>query len=153
MDKIMVTILLTVAGVVCSIVILNAVYPVITGSSSAIVDAATKVDDRIRSNVKIIEISHNSTAVYAWIKNVGASRILGTNSSDVFFGPQTSFTRISYGTMTNPYWEYSLENDSNWVPTATLKVTIHVDSLAAGTYFFKFITPNGISDEIYYSVP
>ena len=96
----MVTVLLLIAGVVCSMVLLNAVYPAITGSSGAIVDAASKIDDRIRSNISIIQISDSGNVVYIWIKNVGASSIVGISKSDVFFGPQGNFTRIIFQFMT-----------------------------------------------------
>jgi len=152
MDKVMVTVLLIVAGIACSLVVINAVYPVITGSSSAIVDAATKIDDRIRSNISIVQMANQGNNVYIWIKNVGASRILGISASDVFFGLQNGFSRVSYGTGTNPYWDYTIENDTNWGPTATIKITIHLDSISAGTYYFKMVIPNGIIDEQYYSV-
>ncbi len=153
MDKVMVTLLLLVAGIVCSLVLLNAVYPAITGSSGAIVDASSKIDDRIRSNIAIIEISHSDSNAYVWIKNVGASSIGGIGNSDVFFGPLGNFARIPYGGSIAPYWDYSLENDTRWGPSATLKITVHYTSTPSGEYYFKLVTPNGISATDYYSAP
>ncbi len=153
MDKVMVTVLLLIAGVVCSMVLLNAVYPAITGSSGAIVDAASKIDDRIRSNVAIIEMSNSGSDFYAWIKNVGASSIGGVSSSDIFFGPQGNFARIPYGGSIAPYWEYVIENDTRWGPSATLKITVHYTTTPSGEYYFKAVIPNGISAEDYYSAP
>lgn len=153
MDKVMVTLLLLVAGIVCSLVLLNAVYPAITGSSGAIVDASSKIDDRIRSNIAIIEISHSGSNAYIWIKNVGASSIGGIGNSDVFFGPLGNFARIPYGGSVEPYWDYSLENDTRWGPTATLKITVHYIATPSGEYYFKLVTPNGISATDYYSAP
>ena len=151
MDKIMVTILLIVAGIVCSIVVLNAVYPAITGSSSAIVEAANKIDDRIKSNISIIEMTHSGSDTYIWIKNTGIARIDGINTSDVFFGEEGNFDRIPYGGPTAPYWEYEIENDERWNQSATLKITIHSDAAISGSYFFKIVIPNGLSDDRYYS--
>lgn len=52
-----------------------------------------------------------------------------------------------------PRWEFMLENDTEWGTSATLKVTItYSDNLSAGTYFAKFIIPNGIYDEYYFSM-
>ena len=153
MDKVMVTLLLVIAGVVCSMVLINAVYPAITGSSGAIVDAASKIDDRIRSNIAIIEISHSGSDVYVWIKNVGASSIGGISNSDIFFGPQGNFARIPYGGSVAPYWDYAIENDTRWGPTATLKITVHYTATPSGQYYFKVVIPNGISAEDYYSAP
>lgn len=157
MDKVMVTVLLLIAGVVCSMVLLNAVYPAITGSSGAIVDAASKVDDRIRSNIAIIQIADSDTAdkVYIWIKNVGTSSIGGISSSDVFFGPQGDFARITYGGSDLPRWEYAVEGGGAWGPSATLKITISCtgDLTHSKEYYFKVVIPNGISAQDYYSVP
>jgi hypothetical protein len=153
MDKVMVTLLLIIAGVVCSVVIINAAFPAITGSTGAITDTAGKLSDKIRSQVKIIETASTGDEFYVWIKNVGTSRILGIESSDIFFGIEGNFARVAHGTTgsTEPYWEYSIENASKWAPTATLKITIHNGSVLSGSYFFKMVIPNGISDETIYS--
>jgi len=153
MDKIMVTLLLLIAGVVCSMVLLNAVYPAITGSSGAIVDAASKIDDRIRSNIEIIAISDSGSEVYIWIKNVGASSIGGISQSDIFFGPQGDFTRIPWGFQAAPYWVYAVEGGGVWGPSATLKITL-TDTGALtplSEYYFKVVIPNGISAQDFYS--
>jgi archaeal flagellar protein FlaG len=152
-DKIMVTMLLIIGGVVCCVVVLNAIFPAIMQSTGAIADATSKIDDRIRCKVEIIEISNNGNNVYVWIKNIGASRILGINSSDVFFGPQGNFARIPYSESggTTPYWNYTIENGSVWDPTATVKLTINLGSAPSGPYYFKIVLPNGISDQDIYS--
>jgi hypothetical protein len=152
MDKVLVTLLLIIAGVVCSVVVINATYPAITGSSGAISDAAGKINDRIKSQIKIIEIAHEDDVVHIWVKNVGASRIGGIDSSDIFFGPEGNFTRITYGGSVAPYWDYTIENDTQWGPTATLKITLHLQSVPSGTCYFKIVIPNGISDGKIYSV-
>ena len=153
MDKVMVTLLLIIAGVVCSVVIINAAFPAITGSTRAITDTAGKISDRIRSQVKIIESASTGSDFYVWIKNVGTSRILGIESSDVFFGPEGNFARVPQGTTgsSEPYWEYSIENDSKWAPSATIKITIHSGDTLSGSYYFKMVIPNGISDQTIYS--
>lgn len=151
MDKIMVTLLLIVAGIVCSIVVLNAVYPAITGSSSAIIEAADNIDDRIKSNITIIEMTHDGSDAYVWVKNTGVSRIDGISNSDVFFGIEGNFDRVPYGGSSAPYWEYEIENDDRWNQSSTLKITIHAAEPISGDYYFKVVIPNGLSDQRYYS--
>ena len=52
-----------------------------------------------------------------------------------------------------PRWGYSLENDTEWRNSATLKITINYSSdPGAGMYFTKMIIPNGISDEYFFSM-
>jgi flagellar protein FlaG len=149
MDKALVTILLIIAGVVCTMVIVNAVYPLITGTSGALTDAVQRIDDRIRSNIEIIEIAPNGTDVYIWVKNIGASTIGAIERSDIFFGPEGNFARIPFGSVGSPlpYWEYTLEDGSDvWKPSSTLRIIVHLQQAPSGTHFVKVVTHNGISD-------
>jgi flagellar protein FlaG len=152
-DKVMVTIMLIIGGMVCCTVIINAIFPAITESAGAITSATAKIDDRIKSKVEIIEISDSGSDVYIWLKNVGATRIGGIDTSDVFFGLDGNFARIPYSDVVTakPYWNYSIESGSAWGPTGTVKVTIYLDSAPSGNYYFKFVLPNGIADEEIYS--
>ena len=153
MDKVLVTLLLIIGGVVCCMVVINAIMPAITQSTGAIADASGKIDDRIRCQVQIIEVSNSGSNVYAWIKNIGASHISGISGSDVFFGPEGNFARIPYDQTgaTIPSWGYSIENGTEWSPTATVKITISLASAPSGSYYFKIVLPNGISDQDIYS--
>jgi flagellar protein FlaG len=147
-----------VAGVVAVIAVVNAVMPAVGRSHGALVTASDVVNDRIASEVEIIHATGVDTATTseAWVKNVGGSRIGPLDKMDLFFGPENAFQRIPYGgaSCEAPCWEYELENDTEWGPTATLHITIHlVDPLAAGTtYFIKVVAPNGISDAKFFSI-
>jgi hypothetical protein len=140
------------------IFVFNSVYPMINRSSQAMVSMADQVDERMKSRISIVHAadSDNRTSVYLWIKNVGTQRIVTVKESDLFFGGSDNFTRIPYkdyaGT-SYPRWDFSLENDTEWETSATLKVTISYSSdPGTGTYFAKFIIPNGIYDEYYFSM-
>jgi archaeal flagellar protein FlaG len=152
-DKVLVTILLIIGGIVCCMVVINAVFPAITQSAGAIADASSKIDDRIRCQVQIIEVSDSGNDVYVWIKNIGASRIGGVNTGDIFFGPEGNFARIPYDATaaSKPCWNYSIENSTEWGPTATIKITIYLTEPPSGSYYFKIVLPNGISDSDIYS--
>lgn len=158
MDKAITTALLIIAGVVCMIFVFNSVYPMVNRSSQAMVSMADQVDQRMKSRINIVHAANtaNRTSVYLWVKNVGTQRILEVEQSDLFFGVTDNFSRIPHTTDaggTYPQWIYSLENDTEWQTSATLKITISYSSdPGAGTYFAKFIIPNGISDEYYFSM-
>ena len=158
MDKAVTTALLIIAGVVCMIFVFNSVYPMVNRSSQAMVSMADTIDDRMKSRINIVHIANSSDrqTVYMWIKNVGSSRIIGIDGSDLFFGQEDDFSRIPYvddAGGSYPRWEYTIENDTEWLSSATLKITISYDAdPGAGTYFIKFIIPNGISDEYYFSM-
>ena len=158
MDKAITTALLIIAGVVCMIFVFNSVYPMINRSSQAMTSMAEQVDERMKSRINIVHAANtaNRTSVYLWIKNVGTQRILAIEESDLFFGQETDFERIAYegDAGTNyPRWSFDFENDTQWMTSATIKVTIEYESdPGAGTYFAKFIIPNGIYDEYYFSM-
>ena len=158
MDKAITTALLIIAGVVCMIFVFNSVYPMINRSSQAMVSMAEKVDERMKSRINIVHAANsaNRTSVYLWVKNVGTQRIVNIDESDLFFGQEDDFERIPYVDDAEggyPQWAYALENDTLWQTSATLKITITYSSdPGTGTYFAKFIIPNGISDEYYFSM-
>ncbi len=153
-DKVVVTVLLIISGVVCSIAVFNGVYSAIGRSSGAMITIAGRVDDRIKSQIEIIQAAEQGDDVFVWVKNVGASRIEVIEQSDIFFGEEGDFSRIAYGEAgsAKPYWDYKIENDATeWGPTTTLKITIHLNESPSGTCFIKVVIPNGISDEHQFS--
>jgi len=157
-DKAITTALLIIAGVVCMIFVFNSVYPMVNRSSQAMVSMAEQVDERMKSRINIVHAANsaNRTYIYLWVKNVGTQRIVDVDESDLFLGPSDNFSRIPYFEDAGgvfPQWDYNLENDTEWQTSATLKVTItYAIDPGTGTYFTKFIIPNGISDEFYFSM-
>ena len=151
MDKAVVTILLMIAGLVCSLVIFNTVYPAVNRGASALSSMSSKIDDRIKSRIEIVETASEDNKVYVWIKNVGSSNIGGIEQSDVFLGQTGAIERIPYNAGT-PRLEYSIENNTECIPTATIKITIHLVDNPSGNYYIKFVIPNGISDEHQFSI-
>jgi len=156
MDKVIVTILLIVAGVAASIAMVNFVYPAISRSEGVIVGVADAVNDRMQSQIKIIQVANDGYDIHVWVKNVGTAEIVSIEQSDVFFGPTDNFSRVVYGTSgpPYPYWNYQIEGDSDsWNPAVTIKVSIHMEtSLSSGTYLVKMVIPNGISEEKVFGV-
>jgi len=168
-DKIITTALLIIASVVATVVVVNATYPAIVRSTNSIVQISQRMDDRIETQISIIyatgELDDNGTwqdtdsdgyfDVWVWVKNVGSSRILGLDQTDVFLGTPGAFSRIPYvddAGGSYPQWSYTLENGTEWGNTVTLKITIHYTAaLASDTYLVKVVTPSGAYDERYFS--
>jgi flagellar protein FlaG len=151
--------LLLIAAIVATIVVINSVLPAIQRTGSDIVAASDVVGNRLRSDVRIIETfgEADQDAVQVWAKNVGAATIFSLDKIDVFFGETGNFERIDYDAQdtcpnpvppprTEPCWQYEIENDTRWSPTATLRISIYLDyNLAAGTeYVVTVVLPNGI---------
>lgn len=147
MDKLVVTAFLIIAGVVSAITVFNTMFPAIAQSSDAMVAMERRVDERMKTQIEIIHASKTDNTVTLWVKNVGNVRILAPASSDLFFGPQGNFARIPYQTG-SPNWTYTIENDTDWDPTATLRITItYAAPPPAGAYFAKMVLTNGVSHE------
>jgi hypothetical protein len=159
-DKVITSMLLIIAAVVATVVVVNSILPSIQRTSSDIVAASDVLGRRLRSDVKIIETSGvaGDDFVQIWAKNVGASSIPSLAKIDVFFGETNGFERITYDAETtcpNPSppprtencWQYALENDTEWAPYATLRITIYLTyDLQAGTeYVSTIVLPNGLS--------
>ncbi|MDP2917646.1 MAG: hypothetical protein Q8O16_06935 [Dehalococcoidia bacterium] len=140
------------------IFVFNSVFPMLNRSSEAMVSMAATIDDRMKSRVNIVHAANTADrkTIYLWVKNVGDTRIVSIEESDVFFGLETNFARIPHtgdAGGSYPRWSYSLENDTEWKTGATIKITITYSSApSAGTYFAKVVIPNGISDEYYFSM-
>ena len=158
MEKAVTTALLIIAGVVCMIFIFNSVYPMVNRSSSAMVSMAETIDERMKSRINIVHATNSSDlkTIYIWVKNVGTTRIVDIDETDVFFGLETNFARIPYVDDAGggyPQWAYTIENDTEWKTSATLKITITYSvAQSTGTYYIKVIIPNGIEDEYYFSM-
>jgi len=171
MDKVLSTILLMVAAVVCVTLVINAVYPAITSSSGALSSASERMNERIRSQVEIInaageldsdgewqDTNNNSCFdIFVWMKNIGAETVVDVKRCDVFVaGNQTAWAWIpnaEYAEDNYPQWDFVVENGANWSTATTLRIEISYESpLAAGEYLVKVLIPNGVSDDYYFSM-
>ena len=141
---------------ICSLAIFNGLYPVISESSGAIASVSDKVNNRIKSDIEVIQAGRSGTTIIAWVKNVGTTQISTIENCDILFGLQGNIARIPHGDSESalPYWEYQIEgDDSSWEPTGTIKLTIHLESArSSGTYLLKVVIPNGIYDDITFGV-
>ena len=169
--------LLTIAGVISAIAIINAVYPAITRSTGALASASGTVDDRIRTDVKVIhaigELNASSTPAwvdtnsnqlfdfFVWVKNIGDARVSSIDESDVFLGKEGAIERVPHENDTSGYprWKYTIENDTEWSIGSTVKLEISFDDgcpsscfKPSGTYYVKVVTPNGVATDHYFSM-
>lgn len=132
--------------------------PAINRAGQALVSSADVADARLSSQIEIVHAtgSDGDTVTLGWVKNIGATAVIAVSKSDVFFGPETDFLRIPYGDVgcTAPCWNFNVENDTQWNPTSTIRITVFLASpLAAGTtYYFKIVAPTGVEDTKFFTV-
>jgi flagellar protein FlaG len=148
--------MLIIGGVVAAFGVFNSVYPAVERSSQAVSSAADAVNDRMTSQIQIIQVGDSGTTVDAWVKNVGSSRVAGIENSDVFFGMDGGIARVAFGDNGSslPYWTYQIEGgNAQWAQATTNRITIHLaSSPAPGVYLLKVVIPNGVFDEATFSV-
>ena len=140
------------------IFVFSNVFPMINRSSQTLVTMADDLDNRMETSINIVHASATSNrhTIYIWVKNIGTNRVDDITASDVFLGPQGNFVRIPYSTEaggTYPQWSYTIENGTEWKTGATVKITVtYSSSPDAGTYYVKFVIPNGIAAEYFFSM-
>lgn len=167
MDKIITTALLIVASMVMAVALFNIAYPAIVRGGDAIASMVDRADERIRSQIVIVHAAaewhdgapqdlNGSGDIEAviWVKNVGDTRIAAVERLDLFFGTEGNFMRIPHASesVAGPYWQATVENASEWTPTATLRITLHNAPLHAGRQFVKVIAPSGVAHEYFWSL-
>jgi flagellar protein FlaG len=154
MSKVISTALLTIAAVIASVAMINAVMPAIGRGSSALVAANHSASERIKTDIEIVFVYGDTTnnEIVFWVKNVGNSTIESIENSGVYLTTPTTASRIPYGSGTE-YWDYIIEdNESKWSRWVTLKVTLHLTSVSTGMHRVKLVTPRGASAEKEFSI-
>jgi len=147
-----------ITTVVAAAVLVNAIFPVISGMSGTFSSTTHQADVQIRTDFKIITTYASSSAGTAqvWMKNIGSERISldEIKQADVFCGPSDNFDHLAYSdtigankwivTFTSP--EYDLNNNNFWDIGETIKITAQPAIIPAsgGEVYFQFALPSGI---------
>ena len=155
MDKTIITAFLIIAGMLSVIMLFNAIYPAVAQSSDAMLGMERRLDERFKSQIEIVHAVPDgdvTKTALVWVKNVGSTTIQGLDRCDVFFGPEGDYAIVPYDTGIAK-WTYSVENDTSWKPTATVKLSIDsADFLVDGErYFIKMVLANGITAEYFFT--
>ena len=100
MDKVLATTLLTMGAVVAAIMVVNTILPALGRSGSSVVSSSGAAASRLKTDVKVIHVSTDTTStpayIYVYVKNVGANNVLAIDQSDVFLETSTTFDRLTH---------------------------------------------------------
>lgn len=150
------TAIFLITAVVAAAVLVNAFFPVIYTATDTFTKSSHTADDRLRTDIKIVNTFADSGTGTAkiWIKNVGSVRIADNSieNSDVFIGIPGNFEIVSLdpsGPDGND-WNYEIVGDTNeyWDGGETLRIDIESDLIPAGSgdvVYFHIVLPNGIT--------
>ena len=153
MDKAITTGILIIASVVASVALINAVLPAIGDSTGALSAANASAADRIRTDIEIVHVAADTSSgsedqVLVWVKNIGSHKISPVESSDIFLTTATTVKRLSHGSSSGAeYWDYIVENGTDWTQAVTIKITLHLTdgSVTAGAYTVSVAAYNAVS--------
>ncbi len=153
MDKAITTGLLLIASVVAAIALINAVIPAVSDSSGALTAANASAADRIRTDIEIVHVASDAGVVaedqiLVWVKNIGPNKIPLIESSDIFLTTPTTVKRLAHGSSSGAeYWDYVVENGTDWTRAVTVKMTLHLadDSVTSGSYSVSVAVYNAVS--------
>lgn len=141
------TAMFLIASIIAAAVLINAAFPVIYTMSGTFSSSAKEADDRIRTDVKIINTYANTGGeARIWIKNIGNSRIslAEISGADIFIGAPGDFERVARGSWsveiledTNNYWEYG---ETLYLHVQSSKIPGSIGQ----SVFFQFTLPSGV---------
>lgn len=123
---------------------------------STITQSSARDKDITLTKIKILYASNSSSNEFSvWVKNVGSTDIAPLDRIDVYFGKVGSARHIAYNSSSSPSWSLKgISSTSPWHTMDTLQIDISNDSTLEPdtTYFIRFVTPNGISDDYVFSI-
>jgi len=114
--------------------------------------------DTLLTKVKIILATNTTDShVVVWVKNVGVNPISSLGSMDVYFGEIDQIQRIQYdqATPSDGTWRfYPSAPTPVWQIMETHAINITDSTIQKDvTYHVTISTPNGVTDEHFFSLP
>lgn len=160
------TAIFLITAIVAAAILVNAFFPVIYSATSTFTESSQHTDERLRTDVKIVNAYTESDGdSKIWIKNIGSIRIADTDisSSDVYFGIPGNFDYLVYTTDSTPStaeWSFTIREDAGtpneyWDTGETLEIALtgNASQLSTGEYaYFQFVLQNGVSVSTQYTV-
>lgn len=140
------TAIFLITAVIAAAVLANAIFPIIYTVSDTAGSTAHAADQRIRTDIKIINTFASGGSADIWIKNIGSTRISANEiaAADIFIGAPGNFERVSYGTA----WNYTILDGGTdyWTTGKTVHIEITSAIIPAGTgdtVYFQIVLPGG----------
>jgi len=146
-----VTAIFLITAVVATVVMVNAIWPIITTTSGTVSATTHSADMIMRTDFKIVAAFNTTMGGYEiYMNNVGSQPISfeEINQSVVFCGTSVGNLLISGDGTKSGQWNAVILPDATsgfWDPGETLKVYAWRDDSKMGVpIYFQFVLPNGV---------
>lgn len=140
------TAIFLITAVIAAAVLANAIFPIIYTVSDTAGSTAHAADQRIRTDIKIINTFSKDGSADIWLKNIGSARVSANEiaGADIFIGAPGDFERVSHGTD----WTYEILDGGTgyWTTGKTVHIRIDSDKIPTGTgetVYFQIVLPGG----------
>ena len=149
--------IILVAVVIAAATISQVFLSSIGGLQQGSIAMSEKLSDKMETDIAILKaVNTSDTTVKIWIKNTGSSIIPSASikEGDVLFGEYGNFGYQTYSE-TGTGWKFSIlgGTDNNWQSSETIEIMITTSTeFNEGDYYFSYITHNGVSDEIIFTI-
>ncbi len=149
------TAIFLIAAVLSAAVLVNAFFPVIYSATSTFTKSSHTADERLRTDVKIINTFSGTGTREAkiWIKNIGSTHIAASTvgNANIFVGAPADFEMVTHvaGEPANHQWNYTILDDANqyWDEGETICIEVSSDKIPAGStevVYFQIVLPSGV---------
>lgn len=147
------TAIFLITAVVAAAVLVNAFFPVIYTATSTFTSSSANADERLRTDVRIVNTYAQTPNAKIWIKNTGSVRIADADIeiADIFIGQPGDFDLLTLNTggPGSGEWNYEIVGDTNgyWDEGETLRIDAN-SALVPGSgsvTYFHLVLPSGIT--------
>ena len=146
--------------IIASVIVAGSVAGIVMSKvgvfESTVTSTSEAQKDKMLTKIEIIYASNSTdTDLNVWVKNIGKNPVSGLNKADLYFGPIDAASRFPYvlGGGADS-WEYHPSLPTLWQEMDTVQLNVTDDDLTKNTtYFLRFTTPNGVSDDYIFTLP
>ena len=143
-----VTAIFLITAVVATVVMVNAIWPIITTTSGTVSATTHSADMIMRTDFKIVAAFNTTSRYEIYMNNVGSQPISfeEMNKSTVFCGTSVGNRLTSGSSSVLGQWNAVILPDATsgfWDPGETLVVYAYREKFGVPIYF-QFVLPNGV---------
>lgn len=153
MEKVITSVLLTIAAVTAAVMVTVVVIPQVSAGSGAVAVAGARLQERMKTDIAIIHAAGEPSGqeIRLWVKNTGSTTIEAPQRLDVFLTSSAQHRYLSHG-LGPERWQYELKGAATWSPGVTAEITIVLSEPVSGPHTAVVVTPSGVQAKRQFSL-